>query len=343
MALPLPSFYRRSDADKQFFPHSRQIIQEAQAVRKQHNIQPAHLSPHERRVIFVDPQNTFCEVIDGEFELLVANAPEHLANGAEFLYKYADKIEEVVVTIDSHSMWQIDCPGWWVDRQGNIVTDNVQISYADFKRGDYDVNPQMEFLNSAGLDYKTLRAYTAEYLKAVEAERGEVHAKWMAHAQVFSISHAVAPILYDALMYWEVVRGAKVHWHVKGSNDLSQRYSPIREQVLNVGGASVGTIDLDWIKQLARQKNGHYVNWILGEASSHCVYWMIKDLYQQLALIDPNLTTSITPLVDCMGPVIIPGVIDFTYLQAELFQFCQDNGMALLEACKADQWIGKVS
>lgn len=345
--LPIPSFYSRADADKMFYPHAAQIAKEAIENRNKHKVQPAGNSPHERRLIVVDPQNTFCSLVGGVAELFVKDAPQHMANLAEFIYQHADKIDEIVVTMDTHYYWQIDMPGYFIDRQGQIVTDPAQVTVEAFAKGDFAVNPQMESVNSKGWSYNKLVQRTKEYLQAVRNERGEDHMKWNFHAGVFSIGHAIIPILYDALLYWEIIRGSRVYYHVKGMEEFSQRYSPIRNQVLSLGVAptvdSVGTIDLEFIKKLLPQKSGHYVNWVAGEASSHCVRYMVEDTAHEFKQLDPSVVASITPLVNCMGPVVIPGGPDFTNLQDDMFRFAQNEGMSLLSTADATNWIGAVS
>ena len=51
---------------------------------------------------------------------------------------------------------------------------------------------------------------------------------------------------------------------------------------------------------------------IAGQAKSHCVAWTIDDLLKSIRMSDNRLAEKVYLLEDCMSPVVIPDVIDYT-------------------------------
>ena len=71
---------------------------------------------------------------------------------------------------------------------------------------------------------------------------------------------------------------------------------------------------------------------IAGQAKSHCVAWTIDNLLTEIEKIDPNLAKNIYLLEDCMSPVVIPGVIDFTAQADTAFQKFADAGINIIKS-----------
>ncbi|BAC08094.1 tsl0542 [Thermosynechococcus vestitus BP-1] len=51
---------------------------------------------------------------------------------------------------------------------------------------------------------------------------------------------------------------------------------------------------------------------IAGQAKSHCVAWTVADLLREIQQRDPQLAQRVYLLEDCMSPVVVPGVVDFS-------------------------------
>ncbi|MFQ5788722.1 MAG: isochorismatase, partial [Thermodesulfobacteriota bacterium] len=49
------------------------------------------------------------------------------------------------------------------------------------------------------------------------------------------------------------------------------------------------------------------------QAKSHCVAWTIADLLDVVLKRDRSFVEKVYLLEDCTSPVVIPGVIDYTY------------------------------
>lgn len=69
---------------------------------------------------------------------------------------------------------------------------------------------------------------------------------------------------------------------------------------------------------------------IAGQAKSHCVAWTIDDLLKEIKAMDSSLTEKIYILEDCMSPVVIPDVIDYTNPAEVAFQRFSDAGMHVI-------------
>ncbi|RMH66080.1 MAG: hypothetical protein D6676_06305 [Cyanobacteria bacterium J003] len=51
---------------------------------------------------------------------------------------------------------------------------------------------------------------------------------------------------------------------------------------------------------------------IAGQAKSHCVAWTVADLLREIQQRDAQLAQRVYLLEDCMSPVVVPGVVDFS-------------------------------
>jgi nicotinamidase-related amidase len=71
---------------------------------------------------------------------------------------------------------------------------------------------------------------------------------------------------------------------------------------------------------------------IAGQAKSHCVAWTIDDLLKEIRAVDSSLTEKIYVLEDCMSPVVIPNVIDYTDTAEEAFQRFSEDGMHVIRS-----------
>jgi nicotinamidase-related amidase len=65
----------------------------------------------------------------------------------------------------------------------------------------------------------------------------------------------------------------------------------------------------------------------MGQAKSHCVKFSIDDLLTDIKTQDPALAKKVWILEDCMDPVVIPGVLDFTQEADEAIARFKSEGM----------------
>lgn len=71
---------------------------------------------------------------------------------------------------------------------------------------------------------------------------------------------------------------------------------------------------------------------IAGQAKSHCVAWTVDDLLTEIQAIDPALAQKIYLLEDCMSPVVVPGVVDFSEPAEAAFQRFAAAGMQVIRS-----------
>jgi nicotinamidase-related amidase len=75
---------------------------------------------------------------------------------------------------------------------------------------------------------------------------------------------------------------------------------------------------------------------IAGQAKSHCVAWTIADLLDAAEAKGSTFVQKLYILEDCMSPVVIPGLVDFTPSTDALFREFWDRGCLGIDS----QWNG---
>jgi nicotinamidase-related amidase len=79
---------------------------------------------------------------------------------------------------------------------------------------------------------------------------------------------------------------------------------------------------------------------IAGQAKSHCVAWTVQDLLDVYLQNDPAQIRKTFLLVDCMSPVVVPGVIDYTDVADAAFERFATAGMHLVHSTDPiEQWL----
>ncbi len=79
---------------------------------------------------------------------------------------------------------------------------------------------------------------------------------------------------------------------------------------------------------------------ICGQASSHCVKSSIDDLLTEILGSDPGLAKKVYILEDCMSPVVIPGLVDYSGEAANALQKFADAGMNIVKSTDPmDSWL----
>ena len=74
---------------------------------------------------------------------------------------------------------------------------------------------------------------------------------------------------------------------------------------------------------------------VAGQAKSHCVAWTVENLLIEINSINSDLAQKIYLLEDCMSPVVIPGIVDFTAQADDAFEKFAAAGMNLVKSTDA--------
>jgi nicotinamidase-related amidase len=142
----------------------------------------------------------------------------HLVRLAAMVERLGPKLDDIHITLDSHSNVDIAHPIWWKDSSGAHPAPFTIITAADVKAGTWVTTRP------------SLQSRSLQYLENLEATNRYPHCIWPPHCLIGSWGHGVYPALFDALQVW-TERFAMVDFVVKGSNPYTEHFSAVRAEV----------------------------------------------------------------------------------------------------------------
>jgi nicotinamidase-related amidase len=290
--------------------------------------------PTSVRLLLIDVQNTFCLP---DFELFVGGssgrgAIEDNIRLCEFIYRNLGEIDQIIATLDTHQIWQIFHPIFWINEQGEHPTPAVTtISPADVMSGKWRVNPEF-----GSEKIEQLQAYALHYVQQLSDGGKYPLTIWPYHAMLGGIGHALVPAVEEAIFFHGIARNSQASFPIKGDNPLTENYSALAPEVFtNQVGGSIASKN----QQLIQYLLGSEILIIAGQAQSHCVAWTVNDLLTEINSIDPQLARNVYLLEDCTSPVVIPGVVDYTEQANAAYQRFADAGMNIIKSTDDFDWV----
>jgi len=320
-----PSFFDYNKVQNIYRVPYQQRAAEAETWAKENNIKPAKVAQIQVGLLLIDVQNTFCLP---DFELFVNGAVEDNIRLCEFIYRNLGSITEIIPTMDSHTAMQIFHPIFWLNEVGEHPVPATIINDKDVEQGRWQVNLELaDSLTQGNRD--RLKQHALYYVKKLSEDGKYPLTIWPYHSMLGGIGHALVSAVEEAVFFHSIARKSQTSFELKGSNPLTENYSVLSPEVIDsVDGKSIAN------------KNSHLIDKLLnfdaiiiaGQAKSHCVAWTIDNLLTEINKVDPNLAKKIYLLEDCMSPVVIPGVVDFTAQADTAFQKFADAGMNLVRS-----------
>ncbi len=210
-------------------------------------------------LLIIDPQNDFCAK-DGA--LCVPGAADDCLKLTRLIARLGNQFSSIHVTMDTHHLFHIAHPHFWLDRNGNPPEPFTLITSSLLAAGDYRTAvPQYQH-------------YATEYVNTLEQTGKYNLCIWPPHCLIGSKGHNIYGILSDSLIEWEQnVPGRIVDYTYKGSNIRTEHYSAIRAEVSDAADPGSRT-NFTLIERLKSADN----ILIAGEALSHCVANTVRDL-----------------------------------------------------------------
>lgn len=337
--LSVPDFFDTNKVESVWKVNYEEIYGKAKAWKKQHSIEASAKDVKKVCLMPIDCQNTFCLP---EFELYVGGqsgrgAIEDNKRLCEFIYKNLNYITTICPTMDTHLAFQIFHQDFWINDKGDNPKPGVtMINLADVETGIWKVNPAMSAI--ANGNYMGLQQHALHYVKKLTAEGKYALMIWPHHAMLGGIGHALVSSVEEACFFHCIARSSQTGFEIKGGNPLTENYSVLRAEVLEGHDG----------RPIA-QKNSRFIEKLLtydaiiiaGQAKSHCVSWTIADLLSEIKSQDPNLVKKVYILEDCMSPVVIPGIIDFTDMANQQFETYAKEGMNIVKSTDPiESWKG---
>lgn len=234
------------------------------------------------QLLVIDPQNDFMDIQGAA--LPVPGASADMDRLASLLDALQPRIEEVVVTLDSHPGVGVERTTFWTTGDGASVAPFTMITAAQLRAGNYrprDTSRQAE---------------VQAYLDALEAASGRTLIVWPVHCVLGTWGHAIQARLAQSLAQWEFAHSRNSDKVLKGQNPMTEQYSAFRAEVPRADDprTAVNTA------LLARLGTDGRTVLVAGEALSHCVAASGEDM---LAHLDAPRLRNTVFLTDCMSPV----------------------------------------
>lgn len=285
MEAVFPGFYDAARVGELYLERVAEVDAAAQRVLASGVIQPASQDKFRVAAFGIDVQGAFC--LPGA-SLFVPGAVEDTRRVVEWLYRNLGQITDLFFSLDTHHVYQVFHPAFWVDSQGKHPAPFTPVFCEDVVSGRW--TPLRH------------RALMIEYTRKLEATGKYVLTIWPYHALLGGASHALVPAMMEVAMFHTLTRQTQAHFEVKGTHDLTENYSVMSPEVTELGGERVGEFNVPLFNKLMSYDRIY----VFGQASSHCVLSTLSDLLRYCQQTDPRLVEKIYILEDGMSPVTPP-------------------------------------
>jgi nicotinamidase-related amidase len=320
--LPLPSFYNPDEASVLRVERAALVAEVARDFARAHCIAPAARDEVRIAAFGIDCQVAFCHP---DASLFVPGAVEDTARTLAWLYRHIDRITQLVFSLDTHRVFQIFHPAWWIDRDGHPPLPFTTVTVEDLRSG--RIRPARE----------EHLAEAFEYVERLEAEGRNPLTIWPYHALLGGIGHALVPAFMEAAIFHGLVRGSQAHFELKGEHPSTENYSVFAPEVRRIGGRAVG----DFNHRLFDMLMGYDRVYVFGQAKSHCVLATLRDVRARIEAVDRSLMKKIFVLEDAMSPVPAPRIdplpaeLDFPSRAAAALEELRSAGMNVVRTTDA--------
>ena len=257
-------------------------------------------------LLLIDPQHDFCHP---QGALYVPGANQDVLRIANFIDSHSDKINQLIITLDTHQVIDISHPGFWSNDDGLAPEPFTTISAADVDNLNWipKFNP----------------GYVRNYLHKLEDQGQFQHVIWPEHCIIGSRGAALDDTISAAVIRWAHREGRNYKTVVKGLHPYTEHFGAFQAQ-LPVHGApetELNTKLLDSLKPFDKIL-------LAGEARSHCVASSLAQIMQYA----PGLVSKLVVLTDCMSDVAGLGHLAepiYTQALADGVQFTESNHLFL--------------
>lgn len=316
MTLPTPSFYDPAEVGELRVENAAGVAQAAKEYQMKHQVPPSGRDDFRIAAFGIDVQVGFC--LPGA-SLFVPGAVEDTRRAVEWIYRNVDRITGLHFSMDTHRVFQIFHPAWWIDAEGRHPEPFTVISVEDVKSGKWRpiAHP----------------AESLEYTKKLAANGKYVLTIWPYHTLLGGVSHALIPSVMEAAVFHAVLRRNQTHFETKGTHAMTENYSVLSPEVRELAGKPVGEFNAPFFKMLMDYDRIY----VFGQAKSHCVLSTLSDIRDRIQATDPALADKVYILEDAMSPVPpppldpLPAELDFPRVADEAFDEFKRSGMHIVK------------
>jgi len=249
-------------------------------------------------LLIIDPQNDFCNPGDdngnNKGSLFVPDADKDMQRLSYFILSNFERLNHIVVTLDTHYHNDISHPGFWMNTDEKHPEAFTQITVED--------------LTSEKWFPLFAPERVSEYMVKLEKQGEYPHVIWPEHCLIGSEGAAIYKPVFDAISQWSK-QGKFYQPVMKGQYPFSEHFGAFAAQVI-FDEVEDTKLNVDLIDEL-----GHFDNvFIAGEAKSHCVANTVK----QLNIYAPGLLSKVVILEDTMSNVTgFENIADEIYSEAK--------------------------
>jgi nicotinamidase-related amidase len=318
--LPIPKFYDPKTVGDVYIERAGLVAAAADEYRVKHGVKPAAQDRFKIAGFGIDCQIGFCTP---GASLFVPGAVDDTRRTIAWIYGNLDKLTALHFSMDTHRVFQIFHPAWWIDAEGKHPAPMTPITYDDVRSGKWSpIAHPKECL---------------EYCKKLEASGRYVLTIWPYHTLLGGLSHALVPPLMEAAIFHGMARSNQTHFETKGTHAMTENYSVLSPEVQELGGKSVGSFNAPFFKVLMEYDRVY----VFGQAKSHCVLSTLNDLRDHIQATDPALVDKIWILEDAMSPVPappidpLPATLDFPAIAERAFDEFRRAGMHIVKTTDA--------
>ncbi|MBI3182602.1 MAG: nicotinamidase [Myxococcales bacterium] len=314
--LPLPDFYDPRKVPEVYLERAGMVADAAEEYAKKHGIKPSGQDKFRIAVFGIDMQVAFCTP---GASLFVPGAVEDAQRAIGWIYRNLDQLTGLHFSMDTHRVFQIFHPAWWVDKSGKHPAPLTPIFHEEVRSGRWTpISHPKECL---------------EYTKRLEATGKYVLTIWPYHAMLGGLGHALVPALMEAVVFHSAARKHQTHFETKGTHAMTENYSVLSPEVTELGGQVVGEFNAPFFKMLMDYDRVY----IFGEAKSHCVRSTLMDIRDHIQKTAPALADKVWILEDAMSSVPPPPVdplpphLDFPRIADQAIEDFKRAGMHIVK------------
>ena len=232
-------------------------------------------------LLIIDPQNDFCDIPGAT--LPVAGANDDMLRLAAFIREHGAELDNITVTLDSHSPVHIAHPAWWQDAKGTSPPPFTAVSAADVQSGKWLTRDPRR------------QASSLTYVRELERGGKYVLVIWPEHCLIGSWGHNIHAAVKTELDAWARRELKPVEVVIKGMNPGTEHYSAVRAEVPDASDPDT-QVNTKLVRSIAAADRVI----VAGEALSHCVAATVRDLER---LTPGGVARKLTLLADASSPV----------------------------------------
>lgn len=247
--------------------------------------------------LIVDPQNSFCAKVPAKKQQLLHNgelgvpgAAQDMERLANLINNFPEPIHRIIVTVDTHQMWHIGHPCWWMDRDGLPPSPFTELSL----KKDFDEVDPYRFVSKENV-YRPVENLSLNWATYYLSKTGK-HIVWPPHCLIGTPGHNIVSCISDAIFAWQNKTKKAADYLIKGSDENIEQFSAFDQIKHSSALCGICTPPHTHVNNIFCSVKKIYVG---GEALSHCVSRTVSDIVRQ----NPDLLSHIVLLKDACSPV----------------------------------------